>query len=86
LVQLDNGKKLPLSGWTCDECGGDATTNLWLNLTDGHVGCGRQNWDGTGGKGHALEHYKTTGFPLVVKLGTITGEGKAGKYLQASIY
>eukprot|EP01127_Copromyxa_protea_P001634 TRINITY_DN11594_c0_g1_i1.p1 TRINITY_DN11594_c0_g1~~TRINITY_DN11594_c0_g1_i1.p1 ORF type:complete len:802 (-),score=245.62 TRINITY_DN11594_c0_g1_i1:36-2441(-) len=77
LVQLDNGKKLPATGWTCDECGGDATTNLWLNLTDGHVGCGRQNWDGSGGKGHALDHYKATGYPLVVKLGTITGEGKA---------
>jgi ubiquitin carboxyl-terminal hydrolase 5/13 len=46
-------------------------------------GCGRQNWDGTGGKGHALEHHQQCGFPLVVKLGTITGEGKAGQYLKA---
>jgi len=75
LVQLDNGVKLSMGNWKCDVCGGDATTNLWLNLTDGHVGCGRQNWDGSGGKGHALEHYRQTNYPLVVKLGTITAEG-----------
>eukprot|EP01125_Pyxidicula_operculata_P012178 TRINITY_DN3996_c0_g1_i1.p1 TRINITY_DN3996_c0_g1~~TRINITY_DN3996_c0_g1_i1.p1 ORF type:complete len:804 (-),score=233.06 TRINITY_DN3996_c0_g1_i1:27-2411(-) len=77
LVQLENGKKLPLEGWRCDDCGGDASTNLWLNLTDGHIGCGRKNWDGSGGEGHALAHYDKTRFPLVVKLGTITAEGKA---------
>ena len=53
--------------------------NLWLNLSDGHIGSGRRQWDGSGGTNGALEHYKTTkelnppvGFPLVVKLGTIT--------------
>ena len=37
--------------------------------------CGRKNWDGSGGNGHALEHYNETKYPLCVKLGTITPEG-----------
>jgi ubiquitin carboxyl-terminal hydrolase 5/13 len=37
--------------------------------------CGRKNWDGSGGNGHALEHYQETKFPLCVKLGTITKDG-----------
>lgn len=76
LKQLDNGVKIPPKGWKCQKC--DLTENLWLNLTDGAILCGRKNWDGTGGNGHALEHYKTTSFPLCVKLGTITPDGQAG--------
>lgn len=40
-------------------------------------GCGRKNWDGTGGNGHALQHFQETGaqYPLCVKLGTITAAG-----------
>ena len=62
--------------WRCRACG--AKTNLWLNLSDGYVGCGRQNFDGTGGCGAALTHYTETGsiYPLAVKLGTITPKGK----------
>lgn len=75
LVQLNTGRNLSFGNLTCDECGGDATTNLWLNLTDGHIGCGRKNFDGSGGQGHALDHYRKTNYPLVVKLGTITAEG-----------
>ncbi|XP_076234038.1 ubiquitin specific protease 5 isoform X2 [Calliopsis andreniformis] len=74
LKQLDNGKKIPPSGWKCEKC--DLTTNLWLNLTDGSILCGRKYYDGTGGNDHAVEHYRTTGYPLAVKLGTITKEGK----------
>jgi ubiquitin carboxyl-terminal hydrolase 5/13 len=50
------------------------TENLWLNLSTGHMGSGRQNWDGTGGTGAALKHFEATGsqYPLCVKLGTIT--------------
>lgn len=50
-----------------------SNSNLWLNLSTGHIGGGRKNWDGSGGSGTALEHYKATGcrYPLVVKLGTI---------------
>mmetsp|Transcript_13135 Transcript_13135/g.52402 ORF Transcript_13135/g.52402 Transcript_13135/m.52402 type:complete len:805 (+) Transcript_13135:65-2479(+) len=77
LVQLDNGVKIspdPRS-WRCAESG--MRENLWLNLSTGHIGSGRKNWDGTGGTGAALKHFEETGkkYPLVVKLGTITPHG-----------
>ena len=74
LLQLANGRKIPPSGWKCDKC--DLTQNLWLNLTDGTILCGRKFYDGTGGNDHAVEHYRATRYPLAVKLGTITKEGK----------
>jgi len=73
LLQLDNGIKVPPSGWKCENC--DLSENLWLNLTDGAILCGRRNYDGSGGNNHAVEHYQTTGYPLAVKLGTITPDG-----------
>jgi len=75
LWQLSNGKKIPVSNWKCEHPGCDKTENLWLNLSDGTILCGRRNWDGSGGNGHALEYYEKTGFPLSVKLGTITPQG-----------
>uniref|UniRef100_A0A1B6CS55 Ubiquitin carboxyl-terminal hydrolase 14 n=1 Tax=Clastoptera arizonana TaxID=38151 RepID=A0A1B6CS55_9HEMI len=75
LKQLNNGVKIPSSGWQCSMC--DLTSNLWLNLTDGAVLCGRKFFDGTGGNDHAVQHFSRTGYPLAVKLGTITQEGKA---------
>lgn len=59
LLQLDNGKKIPPCGWKCEQC--DLTQNLWLNLTDGSVLCGRKFYDGSGGNDHAVEHYRATG-------------------------
>ena len=67
LEQLDNGIKIPPKGWKCCAC--DLTTNLWLNLTDGTICCGRKFFDGSGGNNHALDHYAKTGYPLAVKLG-----------------
>lgn len=75
LQQIHNGITVPRSGWKCCKC--DKTENLWLNLTDGMIFCGRKNWDGTGGNNHAIEHYKETGYPLAVKLGTITADLEA---------
>lgn len=72
LQQIDNAVMVPPSGWQCAKC--DKTDNLWLNLTDGMILCGRSNWDGTGGNNHAIEHYKVTGYPLAIKLGTITAD------------
>ena len=69
LQQIDNGVTIHPSGWKCAKC--DKVDNLWLNLTDGMILCGRKNWDGTGGNNHAVEHYNETKYPLVVKLGTI---------------
>lgn len=75
LQQIDNGVIVPPSGWKCSKC--DKTENLWLNLTDGMILCGRRNWDGTGGNNHAVEYYKEKGYPLAVKLGTITADLEA---------
>ena len=50
-----------------------------MNLTDGSVLCGRPNFLGTGGNGHALEHFNKTGFPLCVKLGTISPDINSSK-------
>ncbi|XP_076897899.1 ubiquitin carboxyl-terminal hydrolase 14-like [Bidens hawaiensis] len=72
LKQIDNGVVIPPSGWKCAKC--DKTENLWLNLTDGMILCGRKLWDGSGGNNHAIEHYNETHYPLAVKLGTITSD------------
>ncbi|XP_042453515.1 ubiquitin carboxyl-terminal hydrolase 14-like isoform X1 [Zingiber officinale] len=72
LQQINNGVVVPPSGWKCCKC--NKSDNLWLNLTDGMILCGRRNWDGSGGNNHAIEHYKETNFPLAVKLGTITAD------------
>ncbi|XP_026327826.1 ubiquitin carboxyl-terminal hydrolase 5 [Hyposmocoma kahamanoa] len=81
LKQLDNGVKIPPSGWKCTKC--DLTTNLWLNLTDGSILCGRRFFDGSGGNDHAVEHFRETGYPLAVKLGTITADGKGDVFSYA---
>lgn len=78
LLQLDNGVKVPPKGWKCEKC--DLTTNLWLNLTDGSILCGRKFFDGSGGNNHAVDHYRDCQFPLAVKLGTITADGKGDVY------
>lgn len=73
LEQLVPARKIPPSGWKCDKC--DLTENLWLNLTDGSILCGRRFYDGSGGNNHAVEHYDECKYPLAVKLGTITASG-----------
>eukprot|EP00117_Sycon_ciliatum_P019378 scpid39448/ scgid6154/ Ubiquitin carboxyl-terminal hydrolase 5; Deubiquitinating enzyme 5; Isopeptidase T; Ubiquitin thioesterase 5; Ubiquitin-specific-processing protease 5 len=73
LVQLDNGVQIPPKGWKCSRC--ELTNNLWMNLTDGTILCGRRYYDGTGGNNHAVEFYQETKYPLAVKLGTITTDG-----------
>ncbi|XP_040284198.1 ubiquitin carboxyl-terminal hydrolase 13 isoform X2 [Bufo bufo] len=73
LVQIDNGVRIPPSGWKCAKC--ELRENLWLNLTDGSIMCGKWFCSGSGGNGHALEHHKQLGYPLAVKLGTITPDG-----------
>lgn len=41
LVQHDNGKTLSYTGWVCEEADCGLRENLWLNLTDGGIHCGR---------------------------------------------
>jgi len=71
---VDNGVKISPnpSDWSCEQSGDK--DNLWLNLSDGFIGGGRKNWDGSGGSNGAMNHYVESGekYPLVVKLGTIT--------------
>ncbi|KNZ44762.1 hypothetical protein VP01_885g6 [Puccinia sorghi] len=63
---------------TCHAC--ELSSNLWLCLQCGSLGCGRPQYGGTGGNGHALQHYGQTGHCVNVKLGTITAEGTADLY------
>ncbi|ORY24757.1 hypothetical protein BCR39DRAFT_545796 [Naematelia encephala] len=65
----------------CSSC--DLTSNLWLCLTCGLANCGRQQFGGIGGNGHALKHFHETGHMLGVKLGTVTPEGTADIYCYA---
>lgn len=60
LEQLNNGKKVSPTGWKCEMC--DLTQNLWLNLTDGTILCGRKYFDGSGGNDHAVKYYSEKGF------------------------
>ena len=39
----------------CSDC--ELSTNLWLCLTCGNVGCGRKYHDGTGGNNHGIDHF-----------------------------
>jgi len=79
LKQIENPPKIAPTGWKCAKC--ELDCNLWLNLTDGSILCGRKFFDGSGGNNHAIEHYQSGGGgPLAVKLGTITRDGKADVY------
>lgn len=81
LLQVSNRKIIPPSGWTCEAEGCNLSENLWMNLTDGAIRCGRSQFLAEGqmckGNNHMKQYYDATGFPLVVKLGTISSEGTA---------
>lgn len=77
---IKNAFSCPILGLAhCASC--ELTSNLWLCLTCGALGCGRAQFGGIGGNGHALAHFNTTQHPVCVKLGTITPEGGAGQLL-----
>lgn len=77
IVQIANPPPMAKSGWRCQTPGCDKRENLWLNLSDGSILCGRRFHDGTGGNGCALNHYNNSGrrYPLAVNLGTIHAGG-----------
>ncbi|GJJ14841.1 hypothetical protein Clacol_009109 [Clathrus columnatus] len=75
LQQHETGPILSSGLAQCVKC--DIKDNLWLCLTCGSLGCGRQQYGGIGGNGHGLQHYQESGHPISVKLGTITPEGNA---------
>ncbi|KAJ3284164.1 hypothetical protein HDU79_008435 [Rhizoclosmatium sp. JEL0117] len=62
----------------CNSC--ELKENLWLCLTCGNLGCGRQQFGGVGGNGHGMAHFDASLHPVSVKLGTITPEGGADVY------
>lgn len=68
-------EKIPPRPCKCSDC--DLDKNLWLCLTCGHIGCGRKNYDGSGGNNHAVDHWESTHHPVVVKLGTISPDGRS---------
>ncbi|GJD07944.1 Transportin-1 [Galdieria sulphuraria] len=71
LEQSEDHKKIGAKSQTkCEHC--DLASNLWLCLVCGHVGCGRQNFDGSGGNNHGLEHSMNSGHSVSVKLGSIS--------------
>ncbi|KAK7049909.1 ubiquitin C-terminal hydrolase Ubp14 [Paramarasmius palmivorus] len=70
-------------GAHCTSC--SLTSNLWLCLTCGNLGCGRSQFGGVEGNSHGLAHFEMTRdlgevHPVSVKLGTITAEGNADIY------
>ncbi|WPH00444.1 ubiquitin carboxyl-terminal hydrolase 14-like protein [Acrodontium crateriforme] len=62
----------------CSGC--DLKENLWLCLTCGNLGCGRQQMGGLPGNSHAKAHSQSTNHPVAVKLGSLTAEGNADIY------
>ena len=66
---------------SCARC--ELTSNLWMCLQCGHLGCGRAQFGGVAGHSHALAHYEQTGHPCSVKQGTITPEGSGDVYCYA---
>lgn len=57
----------------CAMC--DLQENLWLCLTCGAVGCGRQQFGSDiKGNSHALKHYDDSGHAVAVKLGSLSAD------------
>lgn len=52
-------------------------------MTCGTVSCGRQQYGGLDGNGHAVGHFSETDHPVSVKQGTITAEGAADIFCYA---
>ena len=58
----------------------DLKENLWLCLTCGNLGCGRNQKGGVPGNSHGLAHADSSHHPVAIKLGSITPEGTADVY------
>lgn len=62
----------------CGKC--ELQANLWLCMSCGSLGCGRQQYGGLDGNNHGIAHYEESDHPVVCKLGTITPQGTASLY------
>lgn len=70
-IQIENtGAK------TLDQCAYcDLKENLWICLTCGSVGCGREQYGSSlRGNSHALSHFEATGHAVAVKLGSLSAD------------
>jgi uncharacterized UBP type Zn finger protein len=56
--------------YQCQDCA--ISTNLWMCMTCGYLGCARRDYDGSGGNNHAIEHNKQTGHEVVIKIATVS--------------
>lgn len=45
---------------------------MWSCLTCSKISCGRKQFDGRGGNGHALAHWESELHPIAIRLGTLT--------------
>lgn len=54
----------------CSSC--ELLENLWICLTCGNLGCGRQQFGGLKGNSHSLLHFESTQHPIAVKLGSLS--------------
>lgn len=54
----------------CADC--DLQRNLWLCLSCGSIGCGRRQFGGSEGNGHAQGHAASHGHSIALKLGTVS--------------
>lgn len=78
-LDQDDGARLTSEQLSkCSNC--DLTSNLWICLQCGNLNCGRPQFGGGGGNGHALAHFEASQHPLSVKLGSITAEGSVDIY------
>ena len=56
------------------------STNLWICLECGNLGCGRKYFDGTGGNGHGISHFEKTNHAVSIKFGTISKDSNPSSY------
>lgn len=54
--------------------------NIWLCMVCGFQGCGRRQFDGSGGNNHALEHFESSSHNICVKLGSLSSEAAPDLY------
>ncbi|CAK5096803.1 unnamed protein product [Meloidogyne enterolobii] len=87
LEQIPFEGKISYDGWICAKPGCELKENLWLNLSDGVIMCGRYApMSAVKGNGHAKTHYEETGYPLVIKLSTISdGDGDIYSYSEDAL-
>ncbi|EEB05625.1 ubiquitin carboxy terminal hydrolase Ubp14 [Schizosaccharomyces japonicus yFS275] len=63
---------------SCTQC--ELSENLWLCLNCGKLSCGRKQFGGGGGNGHAVEHFQSTNHGVAVKLHSLSASSQPDVY------